>query len=344
MCSLRYKPLALTLVSLVCGWGTLTIIDNEAVNSQTPETYQINSQPSKNRTALFVQQAKTPPPPFEPTNSLARLLPFSTARIDVPENTLPKRDLRQLQQLLRQRGLLKKQPGMTHEVNEVEVNQTSPPTQLPGTGDTGFYILNGKGAYAAHEINSDLNLPVGGDYTLYAPTLMPPGNSCLESVTAYWRNSSMTDTGKAWGVWDHCVKQGWVVFKTMDSDFMKNYVRRISHGHPRYYTSVFKDITGKWHAIIFNFNTGNWEDAYSITGFSQYSTGWTIFETYFPPANCPNLPNTSARSIRVLNDSANWSFLASPNTSSLQPGPCFPNFYTFYVLQANYYWEVTTNH
>jgi hypothetical protein len=81
------------------------------------------------------------------------------------------------------------------------------PSEYPGTGDAGFYIngnfqapLDSSGIYAGNDAQLNLVIPTSSrDVTIYAPTHMPPNNTCLETTTVHFRPVGQNYTQHAHG-------------------------------------------------------------------------------------------------------------------------------------------------
>jgi hypothetical protein len=190
------------------------------------------------------------------------------------------------------------------------------------------------GVYARQEVHADLNLPSAPpDRTLYAPTIMCPNRSPLESVTMYYRYSGMSSTLRAWGVWDHSA-EGWVLIKWMDAAFLSNYVRSYRWG-TCFYTEIWRSA-GTTYVMLYNFNTSSWETQWTGTGSSTWDLGWNMWETYFE-RTCPDLPGITSSRVQVYADGA-WKLL-TPDYGSLLSYPNCTN-YRYIWKPAYYNWYV----
>lgn len=196
------------------------------------------------------------------------------------------------------------------------------PSIVPGTGDFGSYLLNTssgiKGVYAMQQVQPTLELPRLYEPTLYAPTVMSPNFAPTESVTVYWNYSGMTSTGKAWGVWNHYTG-GWAILKTMDSNFISNYVGTYPEGQ-FYFTEIAQDSGNTWNVLLFNFKTNSWEIEYTSDSQSSFEYGWNMFETYFN-GTCPPLPSISSINTMVLNN-GQWELVTNTYGSLLDNSNC----------------------
>ncbi len=211
------------------------------------------------------------------------------------------------------------------------------PNITPGTGDYGTRVdrsLTGVlGVYAGQEVQPSLTLPSAPpDRTLYAPTLEAPNYAPLESVTAYWRYAGMGSTSRGWGVWDHTTG-GWAVFKPMDSTFLSNYVRSYPEGQ-LYFTEVVY-TSSAWRVLLYNFNTGAWEQQYSSTGSSSRVDGWDAWESYFG-GTCPSVPNVESKELKVFVN-GQWPYVTSTYGSLLDYQNCA---YAENMVSQYYHWSV----
>jgi hypothetical protein len=225
------------------------------------------------------------------------------------------------------------------------------PDIFPGSGDRGFWIQSGQGIFGANDVQTDLAIPDSAiGTTIYAPTHMPAGNACVETVTAHWRYSGMATTSHAHGFWDHCGLDGatgWQNLEYMDATWKSKYAR-IYDGEERYFTEVYKDGGGCWHGLMYNFNLGRWEEKVSpaICGSSSFSTGWTMWESHHlmdQSRVCPTFPRIRASGLQLWTGST-WASLDASKTSTLGPyGLCWTNgAYGFQVNVANSDWTGLT--
>ncbi|AKJ00374.1 hypothetical protein ATI61_104219 [Archangium gephyra] len=225
------------------------------------------------------------------------------------------------------------------------------PDIFPGSGDRGFWIWSGQGIFAANDAQTDLVIPDNAiGTTIYAPTHMPAGNACVETVTAHWRYSGMSTTSHAHGFWDHCGLDGatgWQNFEYMDATWKSKYAR-IYDGEERYFTESYKDGNGCWHGLMYNFNLGSWEEKVSpaICGSSSFATGWTMWESHHlmdQAQVCPAFPRIRASGLQLWTGST-WAALDTSNTSNLGPyGLCWTSStYKFQVNVVNSDWTGLT--
>jgi hypothetical protein len=135
---------------------------------------------------------------------------------------------------------------------------------------------SGPGVIATQSISATLRLSDPSDI-LYAPTMTPADNSCIEVVTVH-----TTHTPQIWA-WDWCVKIAPVAVVNVTPSFMSTYTA-IINGRTSYTT---KDVrtnakTNTWTAYLFNYKTGSWDTLWSQAGHdrSGLSFGWDMFEFY----------------------------------------------------------------
>jgi hypothetical protein len=225
------------------------------------------------------------------------------------------------------------------------------PNIFPGSGDRGDWISTGRGVYVGNDVQTDLSIPDSAiGTTIYAPTHMPAGGACVETVTAHWRYSGMSTTAHAHGFWDHCGLDGatgWQTFEYMDATWKGKYVR-VYDGEERYWTEAYIDGSGCWHGLLYDFNLGQWEEKVSpaICGSSGFTSGWTMWESHHLmdlAKVCPTFPRIRASGLQLWTGSA-WQQLGSTNTSPLGPyGMCWTNStYRWQVNSPNNDWTALT--
>jgi hypothetical protein len=207
-----------------------------------------------------------------------------------------------------------------------------PPLIDPGSGDSGLWIAaNGSaGLWAVNDAQTDLVIPPGAvGTTIYAPTHLAAGNTCVETTTAHWYYPGMGGTAHGHGFWDWCQADGtggWQVFEFMDGAWMADYVRK-RQGESRYSTQVAK-VDGCWRGLLYNFGLGRWEEKTSICGSGPFAVGWTMWESHHmmdQAGVCPDLPGIAASKIRVLTPTG-WGRLTATTASPLGPyGRCWLN-------------------
>jgi hypothetical protein len=235
------------------------------------------------------------------------------------------------------------------------------PEGVPGTGDRGLWIRGGTGVHAQNDARTDLVIPrdaVGT--TIYAPTHMAAGYTCLETVTAHWWYDGMVSTAHGHGFWDWCEtdgSSGWQVFESMDATWLRKYVRR-SGGEARYWTEVFRDegTPGRscWWGLLYNFEIGWWDGKAHICGTqpqvyrSLYrGNGWTMWESHHlmdQARVCPRFPDIAAADL-LVHSGGNWVRLAEATSSQLGPyGLCWEtSTYRFSVSPGLDVWQALTS-
>jgi hypothetical protein len=122
-----------------------------------------------------------------------------------------------------------------------------------------------------------------GDRTIstdvvYAPTVMPPSNACMEITTAY------TPVRPVVWAWDWCAQGNSGVAKeiSIDANFVATYTTPVN-GLPAYSVDISKTDASNntWTAYLYNFANGTWDTFWTRSGTSQIgSNGWDVFELY----------------------------------------------------------------
>ena len=223
--------------------------------------------------------------------------------------------------------------------------------RVPGSGDRGLWILTGNGVQAGSDAQLDLAIPANAiGTTIYAPTHMAAGHTCIETVTAHYRYTGMARTAHAHGFWDWCETDGsggWQVFEFMDASWQQKYVRQ-SNGEGRYWTEVHQDGSC-WWGMLHNFNLGRWEAKAHICGTSPYgySYGWTMWESHHLMDRarvCPSFPDITASDLLVLSG-GNWVRLNGSTSGQLGPyGLCWENStYRFTTSTGLDRWQALTS-
>lgn len=139
-------------------------------------------------------------------------------------------------------------------------------------------LTNSTGIRATHSVFYGT-----GDHTiatdvLYAPTLMPPSNACMEITTAYVPADPIV-----WA-WDWCATGNSGVAKEVriDAGFVATYTTPVN-GLPAYSVEISKTNASNntWTAYLYNFAKGTWDTFWTRSGTSQIgSDGWDVFEPY----------------------------------------------------------------
>lgn len=201
-----------------------------------------------------------------------------------------------------------------------------------------------------HDVQRDTRVPVpmsaDNPVIYYAPTLLPAGGSCIESVTIHWRFSTNPNVPEEdlHGFWNWCnPNPSFVVTKNLnDATFRNRYVRVFS-GEEFLVTFVHQQASGScWIAGFYDYVEGVYSIQYESCGVTQTghgTKGWTMWETYNVMQNntgptCPSTPSIKAADIKVGTRSqpSNTPFdLYSGTFGTLNiDNPCFNNgAYTF---------------
>lgn len=197
----------------------------------------------------------------------------------------------------------------------------------PGTGDKGFWLSQASapwfGTYAVYDLNPSLGLPTpwnANGVWVYAPTMMPPGGSCVEVSQVYRRLNGGTTTGKLFGLWDWC-QSGTGEFDVLEAQvtaWTNRYVRTYQ-GKPTYAVAIVTPNTGRtmgqcWYAHLYDYLLGGWVQRLARCGTpvrQSPSLGWTMWESWWlmNTSSCPSV--SSIRSLDIV--------LYSPSTSSPVP-------------------------
>jgi len=221
------------------------------------------------------------------------------------------------------------------------------PIPPPGNGDRGFFINGnaGTGIYAKNDVQDNLLIPNSDiGTTIYAPTHMSPGGACIETVRASWRYAGAATTSYGHGFWDWCrAVPGWGTFETIDLAWKNKYAR--SDGTEQmYFTHVYKTPNGCWAGLLWNYNTGVWDQKLLSCGVTKSgfgNTGWTMWESW-DASTCPAYPRIKSNTIQTLINGV-WQNLTAAQTTQLGPSKCFSTgAYTFSVLVPNSAWEART--
>jgi len=186
-----------------------------------------------------------------------------------------------------------------------------PPQYTPGTGDRGMWIQQGStpstGLQA--DVSANYSFPLAHstdtsvDVTVYGPTNMPAGNSCIEFVDAHWVDPNDITVHHGVGFWDWCGPGaggdgtgGWQQFYTLsDTGFMDKYATTATEpgtyiGEASHSDQVFRFAVTKyssspycWRGYLWNFQTSTWDTKAISCGTNVYPYGpfgWTMFESF----------------------------------------------------------------
>lgn len=215
-------------------------------------------------------------------------------------------------------------------------------TPAPGSADFAIkmqqYTQQWYGVYQVNDVGLDLVLPqrtAQDTGYVYAPTLLPPGHTCIEVTTVHRRGPGASAPTKHYQGWfDWCylgptgVEGRWAVFVPIDaqSGFLDRYVREYL-GKPTLTVSIVTPTTfnGCWYGHMYDYLVGGWvQTLASCTRPTSYSPGdfggahgWTAWESWYVAGNpvCPLLLDIRALNIQFAN----------PNTSQFQPITDTPN-------------------
>jgi hypothetical protein len=196
-----------------------------------------------------------------------------------------------------------KTPRFTELENPSPNSNIGRPKQLPfpGDGEYGTNIAGGNQVEftsAYQKVDPTITLFENND-VLYAPTLMGPDYSRLESVAAYYRIG--TTTYRQWMVFEHSTStpgQGSWVFNTpMDSSFTSRYVSAANE----VITKVVKFSGPAWNVYLYDLIDSEWDQLLdsNSSGSSTYQAGWDWWEQYNLANLWPNLPQLKSRYLLV---------------------------------------------
>lgn len=118
------------------------------------------------------------------------------------------------------------------------------------------------------------------DQLFYAPTLMPPNNSCLEASVVHLRTAGASTTQHNFGFYDHC--HGiWAYYVTLASIWTAH----TQQDYPITDRTMTVRITKSgscWYGWLFNYSTFAWVQKASACGTNPFNDvdGWMWFEAY----------------------------------------------------------------
>lgn len=154
---------------------------------------------------------------------------------------------------------------------------------------------------AHHSVTPSLRTSNSGD-VVYAPTLYPAGNACIENTTAYENNQAVI-----WA-WDWCNSYTVGKYTAMDANFQATYTK---NGSYEVQISKTNTSTNQWTMWLFNYSTNQWDRYFDSAGYDKNNGtqspnvgGWDAFEVY--SAN-----NPSTNQPYICADTANDSFSAT---------------------------------
>jgi len=153
------------------------------------------------------------------------------------------------------------------------------------------------GMSATHSVAPSVRSTGEGSDVVYAPTMYPAGNACIEDTTAYGTNYA------AIWAWDWCNGEHVGKYTSMDPSFLSTYTQ-----NGAYQVSIIKTdaASNTWEMLLYNYQTSTWDPYYTSAGQTHTtgSTGWDVFETYSDT-------NTTTSELDVCTDTAGSSFTAS---------------------------------
>lgn len=221
------------------------------------------------------------------------------------------------------------------------------PAPPPGTGDRGFWLHQTTapwfGAYAVYDLNMSLGLPAASNPNgvwVYAPTMMPPGGSCVEVTQVYRRINGGATTGKLFGVYDWCQSSTgeFDVLEAQVTAWTNRYVRTYQ-GKPTYAVTIVTPNTGHtmgqcWYAHLYDYLLGGWVQRLARCGTPARqgsALGWTMWESWWltNTSTCPSLPSIRSLDITLYHPTTGAAvpFKNAPyDYSQLGPtGTCWQN-------------------
>lgn len=167
-------------------------------------------------------------------------------------------------------------------------------------------------AQANHDVQNNTVIPQPTSGTrgvyYYAPTLMPPGRSCIESTTIHRRKTPGGAAEHLHGFWDWCGPTAdFLVVKNLQNATFRNAYVRVYAGEEFLVTYVHQDPgNGCWGAGFLNYSTGKYERQFYRCGTNRgaWDEGWTMWESYNVEQNnagpdCVSTPPIKAAGIKV---------------------------------------------
>ena len=190
----------------------------------------------------------------------------------------------------------------------------------------------------------------GGDY-LYAPTLYPAGNSCIEATTAYGGGGV-----QIWA-WDWCNRQTLGKAATVNAAFIADYVQ---NGAYSIWISQTNAANNTWEMYLHNYATSAWDPFYTSSGHDPgnppgtNSAGYDMFEVYTNTNSatgqlniCPQLAGLAFTSSSIEQQQAGiWTPLTAANVDPGSTSPPQSDLFGCTGLTAQYptqysQWQVT---
>jgi hypothetical protein len=195
----------------------------------------------------------------------------------------------------------------------------------------GLNIFAGQGIFTGSDTQRNLEPgavpppPHPGIVYVYAPTNMPNGSACLESVTIHSRER-FQESKHLWALWNHCITPGNWLFQPeqMTAAWRRRHARTF-RGEEVYYSEVHRNDTPTgpvWEGSLFNFETQQWDPKGSFAGTNTiFPNGWTQWESHFM-VGCDPKPSVRANDVQILTNSG-WKPLTFPVSQLVLLGECF---------------------
>ncbi len=192
------------------------------------------------------------------------------------------------------------------------------------------------GVRALQQVVPDLQFAAeSGETTLYAPTLSGPMTCSLESTTVYWHYSTMANTARSWGVWDHSQSddKAWVVLEAMDDNWLATYSVSLPEHPLCYYTEIVNE-GDTWSVQLFNFKKKAWETKFTQKAGAYKQPARDVVRV-FHTGTKPVLPTIQSLELSVLK--ASWSLVTKDLGSEINPAFAM---YPHQWIQPNSSWQV----
>jgi hypothetical protein len=135
-----------------------------------------------------------------------------------------------------------------------------------------------------------------GAEQIFAPTMHPAWGSCLESSSFYI--SSPAGETAHFTVFNFCLASASFIFDaTIDSTFLRDYVRYTDGDFPSYVSEIFTpdtvpSPTSTWYSVLYNFHRHRYDIITSVNAnglFQADAFGWSIVEPYDAQGTCPRI-------------------------------------------------------
>ncbi|HEY3502498.1 MAG TPA: hypothetical protein VGN37_06840 [Actinocatenispora sp.] len=136
---------------------------------------------------------------------------------------------------------------------------------------------NAYGVIATQSVDPTIKIPSTDDETVYAPTMVAGGESCIELSTIYYHGAATL------GAWNWCGKNpGFDKTTGFTSTFMSTYTKKVG-GHSYYGAKINRTdkASNTWTAWLYNRKTSKWDTFFTSKGTGKKpGHGWDMFETY----------------------------------------------------------------